>query len=37
MKINWAIMRDEMINVGGVVAMAVLALGLIGIGYIALQ
>jgi len=31
MKINWPIMRDEMINVAGVVAMAVLALMLIGV------
>lgn len=34
MKINWPIMLDEMINVGGVVAMAVMALGLIGIGHL---
>lgn len=34
MKINWPIMRDEMINVGGAVAMGVIALSLIGIGYL---
>lgn len=34
MKINWPIMRDEMINVGGVAAMAVMALGLVGIGFL---
>lgn len=34
MKINWPIMRDEMINVGGAMAMAVMALVLIGIGYL---
>ncbi len=31
MKINWAIMRDEMIYVGGAVAMSVIALMLIGV------
>jgi len=34
MKINWPIMLDEIIYVGGAMAMAVLALGLIGIGYL---
>lgn len=34
MKVNWPIMRDEMVYVGGAMAMAVLALGLIGIGYL---
>lgn len=34
MKIDWSIMLDELINVGGAMAMAVMALGLIGIGYL---
>lgn len=34
MKINWPIMLDEMINVGGAMAMGAMALGLIGIGYL---
>lgn len=34
MKINWPIMRDEMINVGGAMVMAALVLGLVGIGFL---
>lgn len=34
MKIDWSIMLDEMIYVGVAMAMAVMALGLIGIGYL---
>lgn len=34
MKIDWSIMLDEVIYVGGAMAMAVMALGLIGIGYL---
>lgn len=34
MKINWAIMLDEMIYIGGAMVMAVLALGLVGIGFL---
>lgn len=34
MKIDWPIMLDELIYVGGSMAMAVIALGLIGIGFL---
>ena len=34
MKIDWSIMLDEMIYVGGAMAMSVMALGLIGIWYL---
>lgn len=34
MKIDWSIMLDELIYVGGAMAMAVMALVLIGIGYL---
>lgn len=34
MKIDWSIMLDELIYVGGAMAMAVMALCLIGIGFL---
>lgn len=34
MKIDWSIMLDEMIYVVGAMTMAVMALGILGIGYL---